>query len=415
MIHFHRVRARAGRVLPAVRLSLLPVVIAALLLTVLFAAACQPRAAEVSQAPTVQTEPIVVTSEPTATPETLPTETPAGTATFTPTPTDTATPTLTPTATATKVPKSITETENILVMGIDPRPGDLAWRTDTIMVVALDYDANQVGIVSIQRDLWVDIPGYGMGRINQADFEGEKNKYPGGGPALLGKVIQDNLGIPTKHWVRIKQEGLVQLVDALGGVTVTLDCPLHELTPHPSIDGEYVAFDLPAGQVLLDGAAAKKFATYRYNSNDFYRGKRQQQLIWAIRDRALQLDVIPRIPDLWRALADTFKTDLSVLDVIRLARIGANLQANQVHGLVFSTDAIEYAEVGGAQVLRIKDPDLIQQGLSQLFASTPIQLQGREGSGKCPATPTPTSEPIPTMVPLATYVPTATATATATN
>jgi anionic cell wall polymer biosynthesis LytR-Cps2A-Psr (LCP) family protein len=191
-------------------------------------------------------------------------------------------------------------------------------------------------------------------------------------------------------------------VDALGGVTITLDCPLHELTPHPSIPDEYVAFDLPAGEVLLDGAAAKKFATYRYNSSDFYRAKRQQQLIWAIRGRALQLDAIPKIPELWSALSKTFQTDLSVLDVIRLARLGANLEANQVHGLVFSTEAIEYAEVGGAQVLQIGDRSKLEAELASLFATTPIAEQGREGSGNCPAatpsaTPTATVTAAPTM------------------
>ena len=77
---------------------------------------------------------------------------------------------------------------------------------------------------------------------------------------------------------------------------------------------------------------------------------------------------------------------------------------------MFSTDAIEYAEVGGAQVLRVGDAALLQAELDGLFASTPIQLQGREGSGLCPPTPTPTPEAAPTMEPLATYAPTATVT-----
>lgn len=305
-----------------------------------------------------------------------------------------------PTPEATRTPKTIKETENILVLGADQRPGDLAWRTDTIMVVAIDYDASQVGIVSIPRDLWIDIPGYGMGRINQVDFQGEEQKFPGGGPALAGKVIETNLGIPTKHWVRIRQEGLVELVDALGGVTVTLNCPLHEITPHPTIANEYEHFDLPAGDVFLDGKAAKKFATFRYASNDFARAGRQQQLIWAIRDRALQIDAIPKIPELWKALSKTFKTDLSLLDVIRLARLGAKLSSEQVHGLVFSTKAIEYAVVGGgAQVLKIGDMAQLQAELSGLFSGRTISEQGREGSGDCPTpvpSPAPGASPQPT-------------------
>ncbi len=148
----------------------------------------------------------------------VPTHTPAPTATFTPA--NTATPTVT------VAPKTIRDTDNILLLGMDQRPGEGVWRTDTIMVAAIDYEANQVGIVSIPRDLWVEIPGYEYqyGRINQADFQGEYNKYPGGGPKLAADIISATLGIPTQHWVRLRLEALPELVDALGGVTVTLDC-----------------------------------------------------------------------------------------------------------------------------------------------------------------------------------------------
>ncbi len=84
-------------------------------------------------------------------------------------------------------------------------------------------------------------------------------------------------------------------------------------------------------------------------------------------------------------------------------------------GLVFSTGAIEYAEIGGAQVLRVADEALLQQELSGLFAGTPIQLQGREGSGKCPATPTPTPEVTATVEVTATAEITATVEVTATQ
>lgn len=340
---------------------------------------------------TVNAEPIATdqpTEAPTATPE-------PPTATVEPTAGE---PTATPTPAPTKAPKSLQETDNFLVLGMDARPGDMAWRTDTIMVVAVDYDAEQVGIFNIPRDLWIDIPTLGPGRINQADYHGENAKYPGGGPALVGKIIEDIFGVQTKHWVRIKQEGLVETVDALGGVDITLDCPLHEITPDPKDPNGFVKFDLPAGKNHLDGATAKKFATYRYNSNDFYRGQRQQQLIWAIKERALQVDAITRLPQLWTALKHTFETDLGILDVIRLARIGANLKASQIHGLTFSTTAIAYAEVGGAQVLKIADHDLLMKELGTLWQGPSIAAQGRIGSNAKCATPTP--PPTATITPL---------------
>jgi len=335
---------------------------------------------------------------PTATPvePSTATEPPAPTNTLAPT--DTPTPAVTFTPTATKAPKSLNDTENILVLGMDQRPGDYAWRTDTIMVVAIDHDANQVGIISIPRDLWVNIPGYGPGRINQADFEGELMKYEGGGPKLAQKVILDTLGIPTQHWVRLKLDALPSLVDALGGVTVTLDCPLHELTPDPAApnSGRYVHFDLPAGEVFMDGATAAKFARYRYASNDFARAARQQQLIWAIKERALELNAIPRIPQLWNALSKTFSTDLTVLDVIRLARVGATLRPSQIHGVVFSRAAMTDAQVGPAWVVKIVSQAQVQKEISALFEAKSISDQGREGSGGCP---TPVPPPTQTATP----------------
>lgn len=298
---------------------------------------------------------------------------------------------VTPTATATAAPlrTARTDTENILVLGADPRPGDKIWRTDTIMVVAVDYQKGvpggqpQVGVISVPRDLWVNIPGYGSGRINQADYIGEGRKPNGGGPALVSDILYANLGIRTTHWVRIRQEGLVELVDALGGVTVTLECPLNELTPNNR--GGYNHFNLPAGQSFLDGPTAKKFATFRYASNDFNRAARQQQLIWAIRERALQLDAIPKIPQLWQTLSKTFTTDMSLLDVIRFARLGSQLDASQVHGVVFSASALQNTTMsGGAQVLVIRSRTQLLKEVDSLFAGRSIANQGREGSGRCP-------------------------------
>lgn len=390
------------------------------LVLVLLLAACQPRPAQVATAPDAA-PPAAATGEPSAaavpgqstqapatvepatvepaTPtQAAPTDTP--TLTPTPLPTDTPTPAASPTPSPTIAPRSLTETENILVLGMDQRPGERGWRTDTIIVVAIDHEAKQVGLISIPRDLWVDIPGYGPGRINQVDVQGEVQKYPGGGPALAQKVIQDTLGIPTQRWVRLRLEALPELVDALGGVTVTLDCPLHELTPDPKApdSGRYEHFDLPAGEVFMNGATAAKFARYRYASNDFSRASRQQQLIWAIKERALEINVIPRIPELWNALSKTFQTDLTVLDLIRLARFGAGLQSDQIHGVVFSRAAMADAQVGPAWVVKIVSPAQVQKEIAGLFQATPIAAQGRGGTGVCP---TPAPKPTETATPAA--------------
>jgi LCP family protein required for cell wall assembly len=258
------------------------------------------------------------------------------------------------------------------------------------MVVAVDRNTNQVGIVSIPRDLYVDIPGHSKDRINAAAYIGEKTSYPGGGAALVQRVLEDNVGIPTQHWVLIRQEGLVNLIDALGGVTVTLDCPLYEAAPDQASATGLKTFTLPAGQIHLDGATAKKFATYRYVESDFGRIKRQQQLIWAIRNRALQTNILPRIPELWQALSETFKTDLGLSDVVKLAALGARLKAQDVHGLTLGGDVVEaYTTPEGWEVLVLRSRTAAQEKISQLFSAKPLSETGKANgeSGKCPPPP----------------------------
>ena len=99
----------------------------------------------------------------------------------------------------------------------------------------------------------------------------------------------------------------------------------------------------------------------------------------------------------------TFETDLGILDVIRLARLGASLKPEQIHGLTFSTEAIVYAKVGAAQVLKIGDKALLMKELGTLWNQKSISEQGKIGSNA--TCPTPTVAPTATITPLATFGP----------
>ncbi len=113
------------------------------------------------------------------------------------------------------------ERVNILVMGIDARPGEEGpWRTDSMIVLTVDPVTKSAGMLSIPRDLWVPIPGYGEGRINTANYLGDAYDYPGGGPALAARTVQYNLGIPIHHYVRVDFGAFVQLVDLIGGIDI---------------------------------------------------------------------------------------------------------------------------------------------------------------------------------------------------
>ena len=93
------------------------------------------------------------------------------------------------TVTEQTAPVDLSQTDNILVLGTDAAR-EVPGRTDTIMVLAVDRKTNQIGIVSIPRDLYVDLPGYGEERINAAYIVGEQSNYPGGGSALAQRVVE---------------------------------------------------------------------------------------------------------------------------------------------------------------------------------------------------------------------------------
>ena len=254
------------------------------------------------------------------------------------------------------------QTENYLILGTDRRPNWSSWRTDTIMVMGLDRERGRAAVLSIPRDLYVDIPNYGWQRINMADYIGE-NVLPveGGGPALVSQVLSNTLGISTDHYVRIEMNGFRSFVDAVGGVTVSLDCPFYE--PIYNLDTEsWDYFTLPAGDVRLDGDDAYWFVRLRYRESDIGRSKRQRQFLWAMRDQMLNANLIFRFPELWSAFRQMFGTDLSLLQMVEVIRAGLVLEPSSVRAAGISLgDLQNYTTPGGAAVLVIADPGRVRR------------------------------------------------------
>ncbi len=259
----------------------------------------------------------------------------------------TATP-LPPTPTPVPIPS---DELNILLLGTDHRPGDdPSWRTDTIIIVAIRPKTKSVGLLSIPRDLWVQIPGYGPGRINTADFIGESIYGPGGGPRLLEATLHENLGIPVHAYARIHFDGLVRIVDSLGGVTVEVDRYFDEVMDEGTPYASY--FSLAPGKQRLDGPTALAYARSRKGSSDLDRCRRQQQLLLAIRDAALRPSVLPQIPGLIAALADTIETNLPVDKILSLVPLACQLDATSYRTQVLDgTMVSDWITPAGAMVL----------------------------------------------------------------
>lgn len=205
---------------------------------------------------------------------------------------------------------------NILVLGIDKRPGqpeDGSYRSDTMFVASIDKHAGRLELLAIPRDYWAEIP-YGNtpgvwaeNKINAAYSYGQFYKYPGGGPAAAVAAVQHNLNITIHHYVVIDWEGFVRLIDALGGIDIDVPETISdfgtdvlEVFPNNTVQ---------AGRQHMDGKQALGYSRVRVDG-DLKRIERQQLVIRAVADKAVSLGYITRIPELWSAYRDAFRTDI---------------------------------------------------------------------------------------------------------
>ena len=175
---------------------------------------------------------------------------------------------------------------SLLVMGLDYRDwegGEGAPRTDTMILLSLDPTSRTAGMLSIPRDLWVNIPGYEPAKINQAYRDGELFDADGGGPGLAMQTVEELLGMEIDYYAVVDFYAFEQFIDELGGVKV--DVP-EEIVVDPL--GDNNTKTLQPGVQTLPGYLALAYARARNTiGSDFDRAARQQQVIMGIRDRIL--------------------------------------------------------------------------------------------------------------------------------
>lgn len=292
-----------------------------------------------------------------------------------------------PAATSEPAPTPVTLTPrvlNILLLGSDQRPGQSGpWRTDVIMWVTIRRDEKAVGVLSIPRDLWVSIPRVGENRINVADYFGETRAYPGGGPALVADTLQNNLGLQTHRYIRLNFEAFERVIDAMGGITVDVDCPIEDKFIDDSAPGGFRPLKVPAGLQVMDGKTALMFARSRHGRGDIDRTRRQQRVLMGIRDRALDIGMIPRIPRIWAALKDSVDTNLSLQEVLSLALLAKDIAPERIHSRVIDYTMVrDWTTSEGAMVL-LPDRAKIQDAIAHLMDSPPL-MEASEFPGTCP-------------------------------
>ncbi|MDY0027517.1 MAG: LCP family protein [Candidatus Humimicrobiaceae bacterium] len=193
----------------------------------------------------------------------------------------------------------------ILILGRDTRDADSdTGRADIIMVAHLNPEKNTATLLSIPRDCLVEIPGYGEDKINAA--------YAYGKEELMIKTVSSFLGAEINHYIAVDFDGFIKLIDALGGVDITIDRPI--------IDPKSGA-NLSSGTHHLTGEQALAYTRSRSTElGDIGRIQRQQQLIKALMEQKLNAKYLSSAPYYFNILADNTRTDLDILTILKYSK-----------------------------------------------------------------------------------------------
>ncbi len=300
--------------------------------------------------------PANATATPTPFMPVAPTQTPTPTAT----PVPTATPTLTPTPTlAINVPEGDQsgqfhnseggplpdEVVNILVLGSDARPGG-GYRTDVIMLVSINRNSRAVSVVSFPRDLYVNIYGWQTNRINTA-------MQVGGFPTMAA-TFKANFGVTPNYYVLTNFNGFKGIIDSMGGINVKVEKSLRDHCDLSWADGAgFCEIKAPA-TVPMSGTDALWYVRSRYSSSDFDRQRRAQEVLRAIFVRLMNLDIVPRLPEIFDIYSKNVETNLTLDQILPLIPVAQDLvkDPKQVNRYALTPrEAIPFVTAEGAMVL----------------------------------------------------------------
>lgn len=262
----------------------------------------------------------------------------------------------------------LAQNTNVLLVGLDRRPGATrGGRPDTIIVASFSEETGQLGLVSVPRDLYVDIPGYGSDRINATAAAALKlGQDPG---ELLESVVETTLDIPIAHTVVIDLGGFERAIDAIGGVDVNVPCAIADNFIDPRQPDQRRALDIDVGWQHMNGATAAMYVRSRHGRSDWSRARRQQAVLLGVKRRLLSAQGFTRVPALLDGLEKLISTDLSRAEILGLAGRLLSVEPKDVHGLVIGYRETEGHMTKDGKSVLLPKPDAIRAKLDTLFSA----------------------------------------------
>ena len=268
-----------------------------------------------------------------------------------PTPTLSLPPVGTPLASTSGAPTwNGTDRLNILLLGVDQRPGDATFNTDTMIVVSIDPVTKNVALFSLPRDT-VDVPlpvaAQGVfgsvyrGKINSlwTNARNRPDAFPGTdrqrGYNALKETLSTLYNLNIQYYVMVNFEGFRQVVDTLGGVTIDVQNPVVD-DKYPGDNGTDLRVYIPAGPQHMTGSEALIYARSRHGSSDFDRAARQQRVIVSIREQTSPQTVLNNLSALLTTLKSSFKTDIPLDELPALIQLSSQVNTANIRSYVFS-------------------------------------------------------------------------------
>jgi LCP family protein required for cell wall assembly len=248
--------------------------------------------------------------------------------------------------------------------------------TDTIILLTVDPVTKTAGMLSIPRDMWINIPGYGYNRINTAWTIGEAAKLPGGGPGLAMETVSQFIGVPVQYYVQVDFGTFVSFINLIGGIDVYVE---ERMVLDPMGSGQDHFVLTPGDFRHLTGKRALAYARCRHESQgcsggDVGRAKRQQQVIMAICDKVFDPGYFPELltqaPEIYRTFSAGIHTNMSFEDAVKLAALTKDIPIENIKRGVIDNNMAVFANVTlngvPASVLR-PVPDLIRILRDEIF------------------------------------------------
>ncbi|MFA6017701.1 MAG: LCP family protein [Patescibacteria group bacterium] len=256
---------------------------------------------------------------------------------------------------------------NVLLLGVSGAGHAGPQLTDTMILASYKPSTNEVGMISIPRDLTVEIPGYGYRKINAVNALAEMNES-GSGVTAAANTVQTIFGQTVDYAVRVDFNGFEEIVDDIGGIDVYIDQSFTDTTyPIDDVECNVTTVSFSEGWAHMDGKTALQFARSRHGDSgegsDFARAARQQKILLAVKDRALSLNVLlnpAKLNNIISTIRKNVSTDMSLWEMMRLAEYVPKIDRNALATRVLDTapgSPLYSTMINGAYVILPRNED----------------------------------------------------------